>query len=45
MEGKMMLYTRDDNNENKIIENVFNAADIMVATNLAGRGTDLKTSK
>lgn len=42
--GKIVPYTRDDNNENKAVESTLNAGDIIVATNLAGRGTDIKTS-
>ncbi len=43
--GKVFLYTRDDNIESRAVENIFNTGDIMIATNLAGRGTDIKTSK
>lgn len=38
------LYTRDDTNEKHIVKYRLNPGDIIIATNLAGRGTDIKLS-
>ncbi len=43
--GRVVAYTRNDNNENMAVENKLHSGDIVVATNLAGRGTDIKTTK
>ena len=44
--GVVKLYTDNtDSNESNIVHTQINSGDIIVATNLAGRGTDLKTSK
>ena len=40
------MYTRnDDTDQSRIIENTLNAGEIVVSTNLAGRGTDFKLSE
>jgi len=43
--GRVIAYTRNDNNENRAVESRLHSGDIVVATNLAGRGTDIKTTK
>ncbi|KJV54898.1 secA DEAD-like domain protein, partial [Orientia chuto str. Dubai] len=43
--NKVRLYSRSDNDEYLAIKNEVNSGDVIVATNLAGRGTDIKTSK
>ena len=42
--GRVIAYTRNDNNENRAVESRLHSGDIVVATNLAGRGTDIKTT-
>lgn len=37
-----MSYTRNDNNEIEAVEVTLSSGDIILATNLAGRGTDIK---
>ena len=45
-QSKIRLYTRDDlPEEYSTIERTMNAGDIILATNLAGRGTDIKMAK
>lgn len=44
LKGDIRLYTRDDTYEIKSPEKILNSGDILIATNLAGRGTDIKTS-
>jgi hypothetical protein len=39
------LYTRNDNQESDAVKDVIKPKDIIIATNLAGRGTDIKTSR
>ena len=39
------LYSRTDNDEQLVVEDRINCAQIIIATNLAGRGTDIKTTK
>jgi hypothetical protein len=43
--GNIKLYTRNDNQESDAVKDVIKPKDIIIATNLAGRGTDIKTSK
>ncbi|CAG8752309.1 28730_t:CDS:2, partial [Gigaspora margarita] len=38
------LYSRNDNDECSAVKEKVNSRDIIIATNLAGRGTDIKTS-
>ncbi|GLD68602.1 uncharacterized protein AKAME5_001991500 [Lates japonicus] len=40
--GKMFLYSRSDKDK---IDKILNPGDVIVATNLAGRGTDIKVSE
>ncbi|XP_033853276.3 uncharacterized protein LOC117398398 isoform X1 [Acipenser ruthenus] len=42
--GQLKLYTRSDNNNLNILEDALNPGDVIVATNLAGRGTNIKVS-
>lgn len=42
---KVRLYSRNDNYEYLAVKDEVNSGDVIVATNLAGRGTDIKTSK
>lgn len=42
---KVRLYSRNDNDEYLAVKDEVNSGDVIVATNLAGRGTDIKTSK
>jgi len=43
---KVMIYSRNDNQEEyEAITQVVSSGDVILATNLAGRGTDIKTSK
>jgi preprotein translocase subunit SecA len=43
LSGKnIKMYTRNDNAEKDVVNEKFNPGDVIVATNLAGRGTDLK---
>ncbi|KAM4556487.1 LOW QUALITY PROTEIN: protein translocase subunit SecA-like [Fundulus diaphanus] len=43
--GKIILYCRSDTESLSQIEKVLDPGDVIVATNLAGRGTDIKVSK
>ena len=43
--NRVKLYTRNDNDEQKAVSHQIDAGEIIVATNLAGRGTDIKTSQ
>ena len=43
MSGKVFIYTNDNNSESRSVEHILQCGDIIVATNLAGRGTDIKT--
>ena len=43
-QNRVRLYTRSDNDGSSVIERVVESGEIIIATNLAGRGTDLKTS-
>ncbi|RMZ99516.1 DEAD DEAH box helicase family [Brachionus plicatilis] len=40
--SKIKMYTRDDNEETLTIKQTIDCGEIFVATNLAGRGTDIK---
>ncbi|RIB07716.1 SecA DEAD-like domain-containing protein [Gigaspora rosea] len=40
----MRLYSRNDNDECSAVKEKVDSRDIIIATNLAGRGTDIKTS-
>lgn len=39
---KLRIYTRNDNHEKLAIKKTLTVGEIVIATNLAGRGTDLK---
>uniref|UniRef100_H3B1F6 Uncharacterized protein n=1 Tax=Latimeria chalumnae TaxID=7897 RepID=H3B1F6_LATCH len=43
--GKAILYIRNDNEVSNISDYVLSPGDVIVATNLAGRGTDIRVSK
>ena len=43
--GKVILYSRSDSSEINSIKHEFSPCEIVIATNLAGRGTDIKVSK
>ncbi|CAF3715511.1 unnamed protein product [Rotaria sp. Silwood1] len=45
MKNKIKLYTRSDNEEQNAINNELDCGQIIVATNLAGRGTDIGTTR
>ncbi|RXM93095.1 Reticulocyte-binding protein 2-like a [Acipenser ruthenus] len=42
--GELKLYTRSDSDNLAVTETPLNPGDVIVATNLAGRGTDIKIS-
>ena len=42
---KVYLYTRDDTSESRVVEHLFEKGSIIVSTNLAGRGTNISTSR
>ena len=43
--GSTFLYTRNDSSQSITLRYVFKPGDVLVSTNLTGRGTDLKLSK
>jgi preprotein translocase subunit SecA len=43
--GKIKLYSRNDNDEYLAVGTSIEAGQVIIATNLAGRGTDVKTAK
>ncbi|CAG8543978.1 12521_t:CDS:2 [Cetraspora pellucida] len=43
-ERKLRLYSRNDNDECSAIKEKVDSGDVIISTNLAGRGTDIKTS-
>ena len=42
---RVYLYTRDDTSESRVVEHIFEKGSIIVSTNLAGRGTNIITSR
>lgn len=44
-EHKLKLYTRNDNQENSVITETMDVGDILIATNLAARGTDIQITE
>lgn len=43
-EGTVKSYIRSDSNDTKVVDTIVNPGDIIVATNIASRGTDFKIS-